>query len=168
MGVGDFVLRLTQDELLLDQPKHKLGEEEERDMDTSAEVSERAIRRCVELYNRRTTEWVDTCYAVDAEWTELPTPATPRGRGGKRSELRAAAQSALDLFPDRQMNIRNLVAQGQQVALELEWWGTAAAAVGSVAPGTMVRLRIASFFTVVDGLITKHTDYCVLAGARAS
>ena len=80
-------------------------------MDVSAEVSERAIRRCVELYNRRTVEWVDTCYAVDAEWTELPTPATPRGRGGKRPVLRAAAERALALFPDREMKIRNLVAQ---------------------------------------------------------
>ncbi|MGD0923239.1 MAG: nuclear transport factor 2 family protein [Terriglobia bacterium] len=130
-------------------------------MGASAEVSERAIRRCVELYNRRTAEWVDTCYAVDAEWTELPTPATPRGRGGKRGVLRAAAERALALFPDLQMKIRNLVAQGQQVGVELEWSGTAAAAVGSVKPGTAVRLRIASFFTVVDGLITKHTDYCV-------
>lgn len=133
-------------------------------MDATTEVSERAIRRCVELYNRRTAEWVDTCYAADAEWTELPTPATPRGRGGKRAALRAAAESALAFFPDRQMKIRNLVAQGQQVVLELEWSGTAAAAVGSVKPGTTVRLRLASFFTVVDGLITKHTDYCVRDG----
>lgn len=130
-------------------------------MDASAEVSERAIRRCVELYNRRTAEWVDACYAADAEWTELPTPAMPRGRGGKRAVLRAAAEKALALFPDRQMKIRNLVAQGQQVVLELDWSGTAAAAVGSIKPGAMLRLRIASFFTVVDGLITKHTDYCV-------
>jgi ketosteroid isomerase-like protein len=56
--------------------------------------------------------------------------------------------------------------QGQQLALELEWWGTAAAAVGSIKPGAMVRLRIASFFTVVDGLITKHTDYCVPEGGE--
>ena len=131
-------------------------------MDASAQGNERAIRRCVELYNRRTTDWVDTCYAVDAEWTELPTAATPCGRGGKRSVLHAAAERALALFPDRQMKIRNLVAQGQQVVLELEWSGTAAAAVGSVKPGTLVRLRLASFFTVVDGLITKHKDYCVL------
>ena len=130
-------------------------------MDANAEVSERAIRRCVELYNRRTAEWVDTCYAVDAEWTELPMPATPRGRGGKRPVLRAAAERVLALFPERQMKIRNLVAQGQQVAVELEWSGTAALAMGTVKPGAMVRLRIASFFTVADGLITKHTDYCV-------
>jgi ketosteroid isomerase-like protein len=131
-------------------------------MDSSAEANERAIRRCVELYNQRTQEWIDTCYAVDAEWTELPTPGLPHGRGGKRTALRAAAERALALFPDRQMKIRNLVAQGQQVVLEIEWWGTAVAAVGPNKPGDVLRLRLASFFTLADGLITKHTDYCTL------
>jgi len=130
-------------------------------VDASAEVSERAIRRCVELYNRCTGEWLDVCYAADAEWTELPTPAAPRGRGGKLAALRSASERALALFPDRQLKIRSLVAQGEQVAAGLEWSGTAAAALGSIEPGTMVRLRIASFFMVVDGLITRHTDYCV-------
>jgi len=49
---------------------------------------------------------------------ELPTPARPRGRGSKRAVLRAAEEEALALFPDRQLKIRSLVAQGQQVALE--------------------------------------------------
>jgi len=131
-------------------------------MDSSAEANERVIRRCVELYNRRTLEWVDACYAVDAEWTELPTPGLPHGRAGKRTALRAAAEKALALFPDREMEIRNLVAQGHQVVLELEWSGTAVAAVGAIKPGDLLRLRIASFFTLADGLITKHTDYCAL------
>jgi len=34
--------------------------------------NEQAIRRCVELFNRCTLEWVDTCYAQAVEWTELP------------------------------------------------------------------------------------------------
>jgi len=131
-------------------------------MDSSAEANERAIRWCVELYNRRTLEWVDTCYAVDAEWTELPTPGLPQGRGGKRTTLRAAAERALALFPDRQMKIRNLVAQGQQVVLELEWSGTAVAAMGAIKPSDVLRLRIASFLTLADGPIAKDTDYCTL------
>jgi ketosteroid isomerase-like protein len=131
-------------------------------MDWSGEASETAIRRCVELYNRRTVEWVDTCYAPDADWTELPTSATPSGRGGKRAELRAAAERALTLFPDLRLAIRGLVAQGTHVAVELEWSGTAS--VSTASPSTAVRLRIASFFTVVDGLITKHTDYCIPVG----
>jgi predicted ester cyclase len=49
--------------------------------------------------------------------------------------MREQQEQLLRLFPDRQMSIRNLVAQGDQVVLELEWWGTAAMTVGSMNSG---------------------------------
>ena len=70
------------------------------------------------------------------------------------------------VFPDRQLTIRSLVAQGQQVAAELDWCGTAARAIGPLGQGTVLRLRIASFFRVIDGQIATHTDYCVAATGR--
>ena len=130
-------------------------------MDASTEAAERTIRDCVDVFNRCTAEWVDRYYAADVEWAELPTAAIPQGRGGARAALRAAEEARLALFPDRRMRIRNLVAQGDQVVVELDWWGTAARAMGDVSAGATVRLRIASFFRVVDGRIVRHTDYCV-------
>jgi ketosteroid isomerase-like protein len=48
------------------------------------------------------------------------------------------------------------------VVLEVEWRGTAAAAaVGGLSVGAQVRFRVASFFTLADGLIVRQTDYCV-------
>ena len=35
--------------------------------------NEAAVRRCVDLSNKRTLEWVDTCFAENAEWT-APMP----------------------------------------------------------------------------------------------
>jgi len=128
--------------------------------------NESAIRQCVELFNQRTLEWVDTCYSENAEWIELPIPGISRGRQGNRAFLREAAENILRLYPDRQMSIRNLIAQGEQVVLELEWCGTAAAAVGGVHVGAQVRFRVASFFTLVDGLIVKQTDYCIPIQSR--
>jgi ketosteroid isomerase-like protein len=123
--------------------------------------NETAIRRCVALFNKRTVEWVDICYAENAEWIELPIPGISRGRQGNRAFLRETAERLLRLYPDRQMSIQNLVAQGEQVVLELEWQGTAAAAVGGLSVGAQVRFRVASFFTLADGLIVRQTDYCV-------
>jgi len=123
--------------------------------------NENAVRRCVDLFNQRTMEWVDTCFADKAEWIELPIPGISRGRQGNRAFMRESAERTLKLYPDRQMSIRNLVAQGEQVVLELEWWGTAAAAVGPLSVGAQVRFRVASFFTLVDGLIMRQTDYCI-------
>ena len=123
--------------------------------------NEGAVRRCVDLFNQRTVEWVDACYAENAEWIELPIPGISRGRQGNRAFMRESAERLLRLYPDRQMSIRNLVAQGDQVVLEVDWRGTAAAATGSLKVGDRVHFRVASFFALVDGLILKQTDYCI-------
>ena len=123
--------------------------------------NEQAIRRCLELFNQCTLEWVDTCYSEAAEWTELPIPGISHGRQGDRAFLRESAALALRLYPDRQLRILNLVAQADQVVLEQAWQGTAAAAAGVVRPGDRVRLRVASFFTLADGLIIQQTDYII-------
>ncbi len=123
--------------------------------------NESAVRRCVDLFNKRTLEWVDTCFAENAEWIELPIPGISRGRQGNRAFLRETAERILRIYPDRQLYIRNLVVQGEQVVLEQEWGGTAAVAVGSISVGTRICFRVASFFTLVDGLIVRQTDYCI-------
>jgi ketosteroid isomerase-like protein len=130
--------------------------------------SEGAVRRCVDLFNQRTVEWVDACYAKNVEWIELPIPGISRGRQGNRDFLREAAERLLRLYPDRQMSIRNLVAQGDQVVLEIDWVGTAAAAIGGLNAGERVHFRVASFFTLVDGLIVKQTDYCIPIQSEAA
>ena len=47
------------------------------------------------------------------------------------------------------------------MVLEQDWQGTAAAAAGVVRPGDRGRLRVASFFTLADGLIIQQTDYII-------
>ena len=132
------------------------------------EQNEAAARRCIELFNKRTLEWVDICYAPNAEWIELPLPTSPAGQLGGRAFLRQVAQRLLILFPDRQMEILNLVTQGSQVVLELDWRGTAAASIGNITAGLPVRFRVATFLTFAEGLIVKHIDYCVLIPTNAA
>jgi predicted ester cyclase len=127
----------------------------------ASDKNESAIRRCVELFNKRTLEWVDTCFTEEVVWTELPIAGISRGRQGNRAFLRETAVSILRLYPDRQMSIRNLVAQDDKVVLELDWWGTTAEATGSLSAGTRIHFRVASFFKLAGGLIVSQTDYCV-------
>ena len=75
----------------------------------TTEQNEAAARRCIDLFNKRTLEWVETCYAPDVEWIELPLPTTPAGQHGDRAFLSQVAQRMLTLFPDRQIEILNLV-----------------------------------------------------------
>ncbi|MCE5249779.1 nuclear transport factor 2 family protein [bacterium] len=129
---------------------------------TIIEQNEAAARRCIDLFNKRTLEWVETCYAPDVEWIELPLPATPGGQHGNRAFFGQVARRILSLFPDRHMEIRNLVAQSDRVVLELDWRGTAAASVGNIRAGMPIRFRVASFLTFAGGMIIKQVDYCVL------
>ena len=129
---------------------------------STLQQNEAAARRCVELFNqKRIDEWIAACYAETVEWIELPRPSSPNGQHGDREAYRVAAERALAFCPDRQMEILNLVAQADQVALELDWRGTTAATLGELPMGPVFRYRMATFLTFVDGLIVREVDYCI-------
>ena len=121
-----------------------------------------AARRCVDLFNqKRIAERVEACYAANTKWIELPRPQSPKGQHGDREFLRIAAKRTLALVPDHQMKILNLVAQDDQVALEIDWRGTTAAALGNLPAGSEVRYWVATFLTFTDRMIVKQVDYCI-------
>jgi len=124
--------------------------------------NEAAARRCIDLFNKKQIKpWVEACYAENAEWIELPRPTTPNGQRGNRDFLRKATERVLEFIPDRQIEILNLIAQGDQVVLELDWRGITAAPLGNLSAGSVIHYRIATFLTFVDGKIIKHMDYCI-------
>jgi ketosteroid isomerase-like protein len=122
-----------------------------------------AVMHCIELFNKDTLEWVDSCYSKELKWIEMPQPSTPQGRHGNFNFFRESAGQALRLFPDQKLSVLRSVADEECVVLEQDWQGTAAATVGNYAAGRVARLRIVSFFTLKDGLIVKQTDYCTSA-----
>jgi predicted ester cyclase len=125
--------------------------------------NEDTLRRCVDRFNEGTTRWVDEFYSEAADWTELPSSWAPHGRHGGRDALREKAAAEPKLFPDRRMRILNVVAQGDQVVLELEWRGTSATAAGAIVAGAAIRVRVASFFQLAYAKIIGHVDYPTLA-----
>jgi hypothetical protein len=135
---------------------------------TTLQQNEIAIRRCVDLFNKRTLDWVDICFAEKVEWIELPIPGISKGRHGNRAIMREAAERTLKFYPDRHMSIKNLVTMDDQVVLETDWWGTTAEALGGLSAGTRIHFRIASFFMLVNSLIVKQTDYCIPIPFEAS
>ena len=88
-------------------------------------------------------------------------PGLTRGRHGDRAFLRASAGNVLRLYPHRQLRLLNLLVQADQVVLEQDWQGTAAAAFGNLHIGDQTRFPVASFFTLADGLIIRQTDYVI-------
>jgi len=131
---------------------------------TSAADNKQALMRCIELFNQGTLEWVDTCYSDKLEWIELPKSGTPSGRRGDIAAFRQAAAQTLTLFPNRRLRVLSSVAESDCVAMEQEWQGTAASTVGDFVAARTATLRVASFFTLENGLIIKQIDYCVSGG----
>ena len=130
------------------------------------ERNSQSARRLVDLYNAGTADWVDACHDPASQWHEMPTAAFPHGRSGGRDDLRAAAEHAVQLLPDRKMTIRRLIAEGSQVVLELDWEGTASASLGdAIRAGTQVRLRVAMFLTFSKGRVVEQVDYAIPWGA---
>ena len=127
----------------------------------SAIENKQAVLHCIELYNQCTLKWVDTCYSDRLEWTELPKPGTPQGRQGNFQFFRASVEQLLKFFPDSKITVLRSISENDCVVLEQEWQGTAAFTVGNFVAGRIAKLRVVSFFTLENGLITKQTDYCV-------
>ncbi|MGD0878968.1 MAG: nuclear transport factor 2 family protein [Anaerolineales bacterium] len=123
--------------------------------------NKKAVLHCIELFNKCTLEWADTCYSKELKWTELPKPGTPQGRHGNIQSFREAGKQLLGLFPDRKLTVLRCVAEDDHVVLEQDWQGTAVFTIGDFVAGRIARLRVVSFFTLEGGLITGQTDYCV-------
>jgi hypothetical protein len=126
----------------------------------NATENREAVMHCIELFNKDTLEWVDTCYSKDLEWNEMPTQAAPQGRQGNFQFFRESAAQILKLFPDQKLTVLRSISEDNCVVLEQEWHGTASASIGKYVAGHIARLKIVSFFTLDKGLIVKQTDYC--------
>ena len=126
-----------------------------------ANENKQALLRCIEIFNHCTLEWIDTCYSTELAWQELPTANTPQGRQGDFPTYRRLQEQLLNIFPDRQLKVLRSVAENDCVVLEQEWVGTAAITAENLIAGRIARVRVASFFTLKDGLIVNQIDYCV-------
>jgi ketosteroid isomerase-like protein len=71
-------------------------------------------------------------------------------------------------FPDRRMQIRRLVVDGDEAAIEYEWLGTAAQDMGPLRKGEVQRWHNLLFVTLRDGKMIRAREYGVSpAGAAA-
>jgi hypothetical protein len=69
----------------------------------------------------------------------------------------------LKIFPNRQLVVLRSVSENDSIVLEQEWHGTSMITTGSFVKGHILKLRIASFFELENGLIVRQTDYCTPA-----
>lgn len=103
---------------------------------------------------------MEACHAETTRWTELPILGGA-GRGGSRAELRRAAEDAAVLFPDRRMEIIDVVAAPGRAVLEVDWTATAARPNPWAAVGERLHFRAVLMLNVENGRVTREVDYVV-------
>lgn len=105
--------------------------------------------------------WVEDFYHPDCAWTELPINGVTEGRSGGLQDLQAASDLAEKTFQSLSIEPTSIIGEGDRVAIELEFEGTAHAREGSDRPPRVSRLRMAIFLTFKEDQIIRQVDYLI-------
>jgi ketosteroid isomerase-like protein len=98
-------------------------------------------------------------YAADVVQEEFPNRFLPNGATRDLQALKEAAERGRAVMAAQELELLNIVAAGDQVAVEARWAGTLATAIGPIPAGTVMRARFGQFFEIRDGRIVRQRNY---------
>lgn len=119
-----------------------------------------AFRAFKKAYNDQAERWFEDYHHEDYVWEGYGVWA-PQGRHLTYPEMLGMIDDEVRHFPDRRMAVKRLLADGDHLAVDYEWTGTAAAGVPGVEEGTVMRWRNLLFLTFRDGKMSLATEYGV-------
>jgi ketosteroid isomerase-like protein len=90
---------------------------------------------------------------------EFPSTMSPRGATRTLPEILASAETGRRVMRAQTWKIRSAMAHDDLVAMELEWSGVLAVAVGPLPDGHELRARVAVFMEIRDGRIIRQRNY---------
>jgi ketosteroid isomerase-like protein len=99
------------------------------------------------------------CLADDIVQQEFPNQFSPHGSQRDLAQLRTSAQRGNQPIASQHYEVRSAIAQGNQIALEVEWTGTLAVALGSLSAGSQLRAHCAIFLDFHQGKIVRQRNY---------
>jgi len=98
-------------------------------------------------------------FADDVVQVEFPNRLVPDGATRDLAALREAAVRGSKVMTAQRYEILNIMASGDQVAVEVNWIGTLAVPFGNTPAGGEMRARFAIFLTFRDGKIIRQHNY---------
>ena len=98
-------------------------------------------------------------FTADAEQVELPNRLNPNGGRSDLATMLSRAEQGRKLLAAQRYIVHRAVASGSMVAMEAEWTGVLAVALGSLPPGAEMRAHLAMFFDIDDGRIRTQRNY---------
>ena len=107
------------------------------------------------------SENVARFFANEIEFHEYPNRIAPNGRVRRRADLRAAYGQARKLLSSQRYEVRRVIENGDEVAVELEWTGVLAMplAAMNLPAGHEMKAFVAMFLTFRDGKIVSQRNY---------
>jgi steroid delta-isomerase-like uncharacterized protein len=119
----------------------------------STETNKNTARRLVEeLFNSKNYEVIDELFAPDfVEHEEIP------GIDSGREGVRQASQMFHAAFPDLQVIIQDILADGDKVVAREQWTGTNQGEfMGMPATGKQVAFNVVDIIRFADGKLVEH------------
>lgn len=104
-------------------------------------------------------EEVAAFYTEDVVQEEFPNRLVPAGARRTLADLESGAARGRTVLTGQRFDVRNAVASGDQVALEVLWTGTLAVPIGSLAPGDEMRAHFGVFLEFRGGRIAAQRNY---------
>ena len=98
-------------------------------------------------------------FAPDVIQEEFPNRIFAQGARRDLAKMLEGAERGRQIMASQRYEIRNIVASGDHVALEILWLGTLAIAFGTLAAGSELRAHIGVFIEFRDGKIVAQRNY---------
>ena len=115
------------------------------------------------IEERKTGAAIARFPAPDVVHIQFPNRLLPRGARDDLAAMLAAAERGLKAVTRQRFEIKNILALGNQIAMEVQWVGTLAAALGAIPAGDEMQAEIALFFELEDGKIKVQREYSCFA-----
>ncbi|MFP2908876.1 nuclear transport factor 2 family protein [Pyxidicoccus sp. 3LFB2] len=90
---------------------------------------------------------------------EYPNALTRNGQTRELAKLLADSERAKTLLTSQRYTVRGSLAQGDTVALEVDWTGTLAVPLRALPAGAQLRAACGMFLTFKDGRIVSQRNY---------
>lgn len=98
-------------------------------------------------------------FAAAVVQEEFPNRLVPEGATRDLAALRAAAERGSKVMAGQRFEVKNALASGDHVAVEVAWTGTLAVPFGIVPAGGQLRARFAIFLEFREGKIVRQRNY---------
>lgn len=98
-------------------------------------------------------------FRPDAFVEQLPNRIYPNGSKAGVSKMAEAFEKGRKLLSSQSYEIKNFVADGNKLSIEVLWTGTLAIAFGNLPVGSQMRAHSAMFFEFEEGKISSQRNY---------